>query len=63
MDWGDKTNHVMMQCVLDGQEGGIEMAADLLEQAKPSVDPENQTWDSAIAILRIFLAKAKEKRK
>jgi hypothetical protein len=47
---------------LDGMEGGLEAAIELLESAQPDVDPENQTWDSAIAVIKICLAEARKAR-
>ena len=44
------------KAIQDGQADGIAQAIALLTDAQPEVDPENQTWDSAIAMLRIFEA-------
>jgi hypothetical protein len=46
----------------EAMEAGLESAIELLQSAQPSVAVENQTWDSAIAVLNIFLAKAKAAR-
>lgn len=53
---------VMMECILDGQESGIELAVETLSSMKDKVAFENQNWDSAIAVLNILLEKAKEDR-
>ena len=53
---------MMMECILDGQESGIELAVEALSSMKNEVAVESQNWDSAIAVLNIFLAKAKEDR-
>lgn len=57
-----KVEGVMMECILDGQESGIELAVGVLSSMKSEVAAENQNWDSAIAILNIFLERAKEDR-
>lgn len=44
------------KAIQDGQADGIAQAIALLVDAQPDVDPDNQTWDSAIAMLRIFEA-------
>lgn len=38
----------------DGMALGLRMAIDSLTTAQPSVAPENQTWDSAIAVLNLI---------
>lgn len=48
--------------VSDGVELGCNMAIDILLSAKPIVASENQTWDSAIAVLRLYLDKYKSDR-
>ena len=53
----------LMESILDGQESGMELAADFLESVKGSVALENQTWDSAIAMIRLLLRDAKRDRK
>lgn len=53
---------VMMECILDGQESGMELAVEALSSMKSEVAVENQNWDSAIAVLNILLEKAKEDR-
>lgn len=47
---------------LDGMEGGLESAIELLESAQPLVAAENQTWDTAIAVIKICLAEARKAR-
>ena len=44
------------KAIQNGQADGIAQAIALLVDAQPDVDPDNQTWDSAIAMLRIFEA-------
>lgn len=44
------------KAIQEGQADGIAQAIALLTDAQPDVDPDNQTWDSAIAMLRIFEA-------
>lgn len=46
----------MKGAVQDGMVLGISMAIDFLAEAKARVDVENQTWDSAIAVLEIMRA-------
>lgn len=48
--------------VLDGMEAGLEQAVELLQAAQPDVAVENQTWDTACAVIAICLAKAREAR-
>lgn len=55
-------NDFGISLVMDGQENGIELAIDALKSIKPEVDQENQTWDSAIAVLEMLLANAKRQR-
>jgi hypothetical protein len=40
----------------DGIELGLRMAIDCLKGAQPGVAVENQTWDSALALLAIVKA-------
>ena len=47
--------------VRDGMILGLSMAIDTLAAAKPSVDAENQTWDTAVAVLNITLAEYQAK--
>lgn len=44
------------KAIQDGQADGIASAIALLVDAQPDVHPDNQTWESAIAMLRIFEA-------
>jgi len=44
------------KAIQDGQADGIAQAVSLLVESQPDVHPDNQTWDSAIAMLRIFEA-------
>ena len=46
-----KLDEAMKGAVQDGMVLGISMAIDCLDAAKPNVSTENQTWDSAIAVL------------
>lgn len=43
------------------QADGVEQAIALLADCQCDVATENQTWDSAIAMLRIFHERVKEK--
>lgn len=47
------------KAIQDGQADGIAQAIALLVDTQPHVDLENQTWDSAIAMLRIFEARVR----
>jgi len=44
------------------QEGGIELAIEFLDGSRSDVAAENQTWESAIAGLRIYLADIRASR-
>lgn len=47
------------KAIQEGQADGVAQAIRLLVDAQPDVDPDNQTWDSAIALLRIFESKVR----
>lgn len=53
---------VLKETVRDGIELGIQMAIDCLTTAQPHTAPENQTWDSAVAVLAMVKAEYKERR-
>ena len=47
--------------VYDGISLGLKLAVECLETAKPNVAAENQTWDTALALLAILRANHKDK--
>lgn len=49
----------VQKAIQDGQADGVAQAIRLLVDAQPDVDPDNQTWESAIALLRIFESKVR----
>jgi DNA-binding transcriptional MocR family regulator len=55
-------DEALLGCVFDGMEAGIDLAIDCLVEAQPKVSTENQTWNTAIAVLRLYSAKAKDRR-
>lgn len=48
--------HHLREAVADGILEGIQMAIETLETAKPLTADENQTWDTATALLAIVKA-------
>lgn len=58
-----KTEEFVMECILDGQESGMELAIDALRSTKDKIPVESQTFDAAIFMIETFLQKARESRK
>lgn len=58
-----KIEEFAMECILDGQESGMELAIDALRSTKDRIPVESQTWDGAIFMIETFLRKARESRK
>lgn len=58
-----KIEELAMECILDGQESGMELAIDAIRSTKDKVPVECQTFDAAIFMIETFLRTARESRK
>lgn len=58
----DLVKEALADTVRDGILIGIAMAMDALKAAQPFVDPANQTWDSAVAVLNLTKAEYEQRR-
>lgn len=52
----------LKEAVRDGMEVGCQMAIDALLAAQPHTDRENQTWDSAVAVLALVKSEYQKRR-
>lgn len=60
MSLDDKIGSVLRETFRDGVLSGMDATIMALEMARPNVALENQTWESAIAFLRLVEQKRKE---